>query len=132
MSRRSDHLLAAMFGEDLNITHNPTAGTTCVATLTVPNGTKSRITLTSILVSETNVTATDHTAIVSVRAASIAGTVLAQHQMIVRFGDYDGLVWPCYISAPVGQDIVIEFGTPAASITQKVAACGYVDRQRNV
>ncbi len=129
MSKRSEHLLASLLGADYNATSNPAAAATCVVTLTCPNP-KSRVTLTNLLLNETNVTAADHTAVVSIRDASIAGTVLGQHQMIVRFGGYDGLAAPMFLSGNLGNNVVIEFGTPAASVTQKITACYFVDDQR--
>jgi hypothetical protein len=130
MSKGVDGLLDDYFRARWSSTNAPAAGTTCVATTGVVNlSSRSRNIIEMLGFSARNVTAAAVTMTLSVRSASIAGTVLASWDFILaaNVGIQD-----CYsqlnINAPRGQDIVVEFGTPVASVTQKVSVSGWTEQ----
>jgi len=141
MANKSEGLFADYMRERWTATNNPAAGTTCVAAASgVAGGTglpanflgaKERFIIESLIYSARNVTAAAVTLTASVRASSITGTVLASWDVIVGAG---ASVQDCFAQlnfpAPRGQDLVVEFGTPAASVTQKVAAAGWIERSQ--
>ena len=129
MAGITDRLIKALLYDDFTQTHNPSAGTTAVISIT---GVKyGRHTITSLLCSAENLTASDFTATLSVRDASIGGAIRAQHQMLVHSQDYDGLSHQCYMSGLNDNALVVEFGTPNASVIQKITVCGFTDGLRS-
>jgi len=130
MSKGVDGLLDDYFRARWNGVSQPAAGTTCVATTgtTATLSNKQRNMLEMLGFSARNATAAAVTMTLNVRAASIAGTVLAAWDFILANGVS---IQDCYsqlnINAPRGQDIVVEFGTPVASVTQKVSISGWTE-----
>lgn len=129
MSKGVDGLLDDYFRARWTGTSTPAAGTTCVASAAVvAMSNKSRNIIEMLGFSARNATAAAVTMTLSIRAASIAGSVLASWDFILANGVG---IQDCYsqlnVNAPRGQDIVVEFGTPVASVTQKVSISGWTE-----
>ena len=129
MSKGVDGLLDDYFRQRWNGTSAPAAGTTCVASTGVVNiGARERVLIEMLGFSAMNATAAGVTMTLSVRSASIAGTVLASWNFVLANGVG---IQDCYsqlnINAPRGQDLVVEFGAPVASVTQKVNISGWLE-----
>ena len=104
-------------------TNNPSAGTTCIAShaaaaLSVPI-------IATILASQRNQTAAAFTSTLTVRDASIAGTILAQVEFVTAVNASDRLTeTELEMRGLKGSAIAVAFAPPAASVTQKVALAG--------
>lgn len=127
MANKADALFADYLYERWSATNAPNAGTTCVANVGVAGmPAYNRNIIESLSFSARNVTAASVTLTLSVRAATIAGTTLASWDFILAA---NASIQDCYaqlnIPAPRGQDLFVEFGTPAASVTQKVSIAGW-------
>lgn len=120
MSKNADGFITDSLNHIANANHAPAAGTTCVASVSTNSG-HEKLHLTSLGWSIRNVTAAAFTATLSVRDGSIAGTVLATWDILcaANAGQLDNFA--THIMASKGNPIVAEFGTPAASVTQKVS-----------
>jgi hypothetical protein len=130
MANSSDGLFRDYMRERWTASSAPTAGTTCVASVgnSATMHSKARNIVESLIYSARNVTAATVTLTASIRAASIAGTVLASWDILLAA---NASVQDCFaqlnIPAPRGQDLFAEFGTPATSVTQKVSIAGWTE-----
>ena len=109
--------------------HNPSANTTCVASVAAVANARHRA--TNILASCRNQTAADVTTTLTIRDSSYAGTVLAQLDWLTYAADAVIIAAPVNISGLLGNAVFVEFGTPAASVTQKVALSGWTENPGN-
>lgn len=141
MANSSDGLFKDYMRERWTTTNSPAAGTTCVAAASgtaggtgLPTntiGSQERYIIESLLLSARNVGAAAVTLTANVRASSITGTILAGVDVIVAVnGSYQDCFAQLNFPAPRGQDLVVEFGTPAASVTQRVSAAGWIERSQ--
>jgi len=129
MSKGVDGLTDDYFRQRWNAVAAPAAGATCAASSGIANiGARERILVEMIGFSARNATAAGVTMTLTARAASIAGTALASWDFVLptAVGIQD-----CYSQVNIvgarGQDVFIEFGTPVASVTQKVSATGWLE-----
>ena len=134
MSKKSAELIAEQLANRWSARHAPSAGTTCVVSQAViggqPNG---RHVLDAIMGSVYNKTAAPVTVTVSIRDASIAGTVLADWDFIAdSVAAAAGAACVAFAFAPQIQGIrasamFAEFGTPNASVVQKLSIAGWTE-----
>lgn len=127
MANKADALLTDYLYERWNAVSAPAAGTTCVANVGATGmPAYNRIMIEMISFSARNVTAAAVTLTLSARAASIAGTSLGSWDFIVGA---NASIQDCYSQVNIagirGQDVFLEFGTPQASVTQKISASGW-------
>ena len=115
-------IIHSIFRRDGN-THNPTAGTTAVVSIAA--AAKVRYTVDSILVSQRNLTAAAYTATLTLRDASIAGTVLAQWDFITAVNTVDRYSERIGLPGLINSAIFAVWNPPAASVTQNVAMVTY-------
>ena len=105
------------------VTHNPAAGTTAVVNIAaVP---KVKYTMDTIMVSQRNQTAAAYTATLTLRDASIAGTVLAQWEFVTAVNAVDRYSEAIALPGLINSAIFLVWDPPAASVTQKVAITSY-------
>lgn len=125
MSKRGDGLLTDMLAHNCSATASPNAGTTCTANVAPVAGSHEKIHLTNLGWSIRNVTAAAFTATLNVRDATIGGTVLATWDIVI--GANAGLQdsWAVNIMGLRGNAVNVDFGAPAASVTQKVSVQGW-------
>ncbi len=77
MSKKSDGVIADSLDNRWQVTHAPAAAATIVASVSAPQSARSQHNLETLSYTIKNITAGIHTVTTSVRAASVAGTVLA-------------------------------------------------------
>lgn len=141
MASSSDGLFKDYMRERWTLTSNPAAGATCVGSASGSGGaglpstnsiaTKERYIIESLIASARNATAAAVTLTANIRAASIGGSIIASWDVIVAVGgSYQDCFAQLNYPAPRGQDLVVDFGTPVASVTQKVSAAGWVERSQ--
>ncbi len=125
MAFRDKSLIIDSLGNNWNATCSTAAGTTCTASV-VPAA-KERIHLGQLGWSIRNAGAAAYTATLNVRHASIAGTVIASWdiQAAAAGGLQDS--WAVNLMGKRGVPLNVDFGTPAASVTQKVSIAGWRD-----
>lgn len=123
MAARSEGLITDSLIHLWNATSAPAAGTTCVANSGAVGQTKP--VLTQIGWSIRNVTAAAFTATLSVRDVSAAGTVLASWDVICAVNSAQIDTFGVNILGSKGGAIYVDWGTPAASVTQKVSIAGW-------
>lgn len=127
MNRANEALIASIL-DRWTTTHNPSANTTALATVAAVNN--ARHTLDTLIVSQTNMTAAAFTATLTVRDASIAGTILAQVDFVTAVNASDR-----FSEAKIGLQglknsaLAIHFAPPAASVTQKITIAGYTQQE---
>ena len=127
MSNRSAGLVVDFYATRFNATHAPAAGTTCTASVSAVNP-SAKVNLATIGFSVRNHLAASTTFTLSVRDASIAGTVLASWDWFLAAGTSATDTWnDCKIQGLRGNAIVAEFGAPNASVVQKVTIAGWHD-----
>lgn len=129
MAKKTDELIIHQLADRWTVTHNPAAGTTVIASQA--GVAKALHQLTTLNCSIANMTAAAVTVTLSVRDSSIAGTVLAQFGYVV--GTNSATQSSYYLDLPglIGNAIVAEMGTPAASVTQKITICGWTEFGRS-
>ena len=125
MAAREAALIIDSLGNNWNANSAPTAGTTCTAS--VAPAAKGRVNLSVLGWSVRNATAAGVTVTLSVRDASIAGTVLASWDMLVATASALTDTFYPQIRGLRGNAISVDFGAPAASVTQKVNIAGWFD-----
>ena len=132
MAYKSDELLIASMAHTWSNSSNPAAGTTCVAQSTTPKDPTGRCNMSAMNISVRNVSGASVTVTASIRDTSIAGTVLSAFDFIVGNNAstaqsfFLGLVSNPTLGAP----LVAEFGTPVASVTQKITISGWNEFKR--
>ena len=129
MANRSEGLIVDSLIHLWNATSAPAAGTTCVANSGAVDRQKN--VLTQLGWSIRNVSAAAYTATLNVRDASPAGTVLASWDMIVGTNSAQLDTFGVNILSSRGVPIYVDFGTPAASVTQKVSIAGWRNNSDN-
>lgn len=129
MANRSEGLITDSLIHLWNANHAPAAGTTCVANSGVVDTCKPII--TQLGWSIRNATAAAFTATLSVRDVSIAGTVLATWDIVTAVGGGNVDTFRLNIVGSKGKALFVEFGTPAASVTQKVSIAGWRNQSDN-
>lgn len=123
MNRKTDEALIASLLQRWSQTSNPAAATTAVATVAaVP---KMRHTLDVLTACLRNQTAAAYTATLTIRDASIAGTILAQQEFVTAVNAVDRVNLQLGQPGLVGSAVVAAFNPPAASVTQKISIIGY-------
>lgn len=130
MSKKENELLIYSLANRWVAHHEPAAGTTCVGTVAAIA--KAQHNTTSLSYSILNTTAAAVTCTLSIRDASIAGTVLSQWKFTVatataQQGTFANLDLPGIMS----NALVAEFGTPASSVTQSLSMCGWTELERS-
>lgn len=130
MSKKSEELEIYELANRWNAHHEPAIGTTCTASVGVVP--KARHNVVSLSYSLVNLTAAAITQPLSIRDASIAGTVLCKFNVLQAANTgsqqcFANLELPGIMS----NDVFVEFGTPGASITQTVAMCGWTENERS-
>lgn len=125
MAYRDRALIIDSLGNNWTAANAPAAGATCVAS--VPAVKYARNHITQLGWSCRNAAAAPFTASLAVRDASIAGTVLATWDIVVVNGTGQQDTFALNIKGLKNSALFVEFGTPAASVTQKVSAAGWVD-----
>lgn len=126
MNRHSDEALIASLVDRWSETHNPAAATTCVAEHAALGNTKHIVDV--LVVSQRNQTAAIYTATLTVRDASIAGTIRAQIEFTTAVGLTDRFSEAVKIPGLRGSAVSVSFAPPAASVTQKIAIAGYSEQ----
>lgn len=122
MNKANEALISSILRRE-TATHNPAAGTTAVVSVAgVP---KVRYTLDTLTVSQRNQTAAAYTATLTVRDASIAGTILAQWEFVTAINAVDRFSERLALPGLVNSGIFSVWDPPAASVTQKVAIAAY-------
>lgn len=134
MANKSEGLFTDYLFNRWAVTSAPAAGTTCVASVGKGAGStnlslgKGRHILEGVIYSLKNLTGASVTAVMEVREASIAGTVLASVDIIVAAGV---TVQDCfsqwYIPATRGNDLCVSFNTVQASVAQKLNPFGWTE-----
>lgn len=130
MAKKSDELIIYEYSNRFVAHHEPAAGTTCVGTVAaIPKALHNAVSLSwSVL----NQTAAAVTSTLSIRDGSIAGTVLTQWKIVTAAA---GANQACFsnleLSGIMGNALVFEFGTPASSVTQTGALCGWTELERS-
>jgi hypothetical protein len=129
MANRSEGLITDSLIHLWNATSAPAAGTTCVANSGAVGTTKPII--THLGWSIRNATAASYTATLSVRDVSAAGTVLASWDVVcaANVGQLDN--FGLNIIGSKSGALFVDFGTPAASVTQKVSIAGWRNQSDN-
>jgi len=130
MAKHADSLLMNTLGKRWTATAAPAANTTCVATSPTPEVPTAIMNLTNLNISLRNQAAAAVTSTCSIRDASIAGTVLASLDFIVAAGGSNAQSFYWDMPCNTGNPVVAEFGTPAASVIQKITICGWQETQR--
>jgi hypothetical protein len=132
MAKRADEVIIESLANRWNASSFPAAGTSCVASVSGPNpSTSCKINLDSLGWSARNATAAAVTLTLSVRDASLAGTTLAAWDVIVGTGVSQQDNFAVKVQGVRGNPLFIDFGTPAASVTQKISAAGWYDTLQN-
>ena len=129
MANRSEGLITDSLIHLWNATHAPAAGTTCTANSGAVD--KQKNVLTQLGWSIRNASAAAVTATLSVRDASPAGTVLASWDTIVAVGGSQLDTFGVNLLSSRGVPIYVDFGTPVASVTQKVSIAGWRNNSDN-
>lgn len=129
MANRSEGLITDSLIHLWNANSAPAAGTTCVANSPALDTTKPI--LTQLGWSIRNATAAAFTATLSVRDVSIAGTVLATWDIVTATNGGNVDTFAVNLAGSKGKSIFVEFGTPAASVTQKVSIAGWRNQSDN-
>lgn len=130
MANKADELVIYEYANRWVAHHEPAAGTTCVATVAaVPRAQHNCV---SLSYSIQNLTAAAVNGTLSIRDGSIGGTVLArwlitQATATASQGTFANIELPGIMS----NALVVEFGTPAGSVTQTVAMCGWTENERS-
>lgn len=126
MAQRDRALIIDSLGNNWNAYNTTASGTTLAVSSPTPAA-KERIHLTQIGWSERNVAAATYTSTLSVRHASINGTVVASWDILPAVGASLQDSWVVNIMGKKGVPISVDFGTPLASVTQKVSIAGWRD-----
>jgi hypothetical protein len=109
-------------------TSNPSAGASCIATQALVAGEPTgRINLTTLTATQKNLTAAAVTSTLNVRVASITGTVLSSMEFVTNTGVVEWRNNYYDLPGKAGQSMVIEWGTPNASVIQKMTVCGWTE-----
>lgn len=102
----------------------PAAGTTCVASVSA-NSSHEKMRLTQLGWSIRNAGAAAYTATLNVRDASAAGPVLGSWDVVIPTAVSQADTWAVNYVGSKGNPLFVDFGTPAASVTQKVSIAGW-------
>lgn len=125
MANRADGLIINSLGDNVSSTHAPAAGTTAQATI-APSSGMARVCLTNIGWSIRNATAAAYTATLNVRDVSAGGnTVVASWDVVVAVGGSAQDSFNYTYKGIRGDSVQVDFGTPAASVVQKVNVAGW-------
>lgn len=127
MSKRADQLLQGSLEGTWTQTSNPSAGTSCVATqAALATG---RHTISTLVASLRNNTAAAVTGVLTARHNTSAGTVIGQVELAAAVGAVSTFNAPLNWTGKYGAAVVLEFGTPASSVTQKATIAGWTDQR---
>lgn len=126
MSRRSDLLVACMYGNRWNKTSAPASGTTCVATSPIP-GAQSRVHLETLWYSINNLNTGNFTVSVQVRGAG--NTVLAsvQHFLAATSAANVNISNLSFANPKLGTSLNVFMNTVLASVAQAVNIAGWIE-----
>lgn len=129
MSKRSDLLVACMYGNRWRQTSAPASGTTCVATTPTP-GAQSRVHLESLWYSIKNLAgagAIQFTVAVQVRGA--ANTVLASVEHLVGASTTANVNFSnfAFANPKLGTALNVFMNTVFASVTQSMNIAGWIE-----
>ena len=126
MAKKADELIIDSLSNNWQVNHAPSAGTTCTASVQpTMAGSHERLHLTQLGWSIRNVSAAAYTATLSVRDATIGGAVLGTWDIVIASNTGLQDSWAVNMIGLKGNALNIDFGTPAASVTQKVSAAGW-------
>ena len=126
MANRDKALIIVSLGNNWNANNTTASGTTLAVSSPTP-AIKERIHLTQLGWSQRNVAAAAYTSTLNVRHASVAGTVIASWDIIATLNASVQDTWVVNLMGKRGVPLVVDFGTPLASVTQKVSIAGWRD-----
>ena len=124
MAYRDRALIIDSLGNNWNNT-TYAAGVTASGTVSV--AAKERLALTQLGWSMKNLTAANATAHLQVRDASIAGTLLAQWEIVVAAGLTAHEAWKVDIHGLKGSSMYFGFNTAQASVSYGLSTAGWRD-----
>jgi len=126
MAFRDKALIIDSLGNNWSANNTTASGTTLAVSSPTPAA-KERIHMTQLGWSERNAAAAAYTSTLNVRHASIGGTVVASWDIIAALGVSVQDTWVVNLMGKKGVPLVVDFGTPLASVTQKVSIAGWRD-----
>lgn len=126
MAYRDRALLIDSLGNKWNASNTTATGTTLAVSSPTPAA-KERIHMTMLGWAIRNAAAATYTATLNVRQASIGGTVIASWDILPAVGASLQDSWAVDIMGKRGVPLSVDFGTPLASVTQKVSIAGWKD-----